>query len=107
MAYSKETQAKYDRLEKIASRALALLRKSPHPKAEMEWAEHLLREEGLFQSFQDPEPTPGPWVELVIAQSLDMKDHSLPWLEERDIHPEKAENFEELILSLIPKEGGL
>ena len=46
-------------------------------------------------------------MELVIARSLDLKDNSLPWLEERDIHPEKAENFEELILSLIPKEGGL
>ena len=107
MAYSKETQAKYDRLEKIASHALTLLKRSPHPKTEMEWAERRLREEGLFRSYQDPEPTPGPWTEHVIARSLDLKDNSLPWLEERDIHPEKAQTFRSLILQLVPKESGL
>ena len=38
----------------------------------------------------------------VIAQNLDLMDDSIPWMKERDSHPEKAETFEELILQLIP-----
>ena len=50
--------------------------------AQMQWAEQRLSE--------------------VIAQNLDLMDDSIPWMKERDSHPEKAETFEELILQLIP-----
>ena len=43
----------------------------------------------------------------MIAQNWDLKEETLPWLEERDSHPENAETFDSLILQLIPSEGGL
>jgi hypothetical protein len=42
----------------------------------------------------------------VIAENPDLVD-SLFYIECRGSHPEAAEMFEELILSLIPTEGGL
>ena len=42
-----------------------------------------------------------------LAQNPDVMSECISWLLERDSHPEKAETFESLILSLIPSEGGL
>jgi hypothetical protein len=35
-----------------------------------------------------------------------LMDEAMPWWEELDILPEEAETFENLILQLIPSEGG-
>ena len=43
----------------------------------------------------------------MIAQNPDLTHQSVPWIKEKGLHPEKAESFESLILSPIPKEGGL
>ena len=43
----------------------------------------------------------------VLAENTGLVDDVFPSLEERDIHPEKAPTFENLILSLIPKVGDL
>ena len=48
------------------------------------------------------------WAEEVISQNerLVGRKPSVK-IQERGLHPEKAETFEELIWSLIPMEGGL
>lgn len=95
------------RLEVIARRAIFLLSRSPDPETEMVWAERRLREADLL-GFVDPDPKdPVGWAEIAIGLNPDLMDQSLPWLEERDSHPEKAPTFENLVLSLIPSEGGL
>jgi hypothetical protein len=73
---------KRDWLRKIADHAAKLLNEESSAPAQMQWAEQRLSE--------------------VIAQNLDLMDDSIPWMKERDSHPEKAETFEELILQLIP-----
>jgi hypothetical protein len=94
-------------LDKIADRAAHLLMKeSDDPQAEMRWAEDKLMEANLFNGNPDRK-NPQQWAEEVIAQNDNLADESLPWIKERDLHPEKAETFENLILSLIPTEGGL
>ncbi len=93
-------------LDKIARRAVLLLKESEDPRAEMRWAESRLLEANLLNWSQQGE-SPQVWAERVIAQNLDLEDQSGPWLKERDSHPEEAETFESLILSLIPSEGGL
>ena len=72
----------------------------------MLWAERRLFQENLLGS-DPPSRDPVAWTEHVIARNLDLMDQSIPWLAERDSHPEKAETFEELILRLIPSEGVL
>lgn len=103
---SSEQSRKQGWLNQIASRALSLLQSNPDPQAQITWADNQLEEANLY----DPplsRLSPQDWTEQAIAQNLDVMDQSIPWLEERDSHPEKSEDFEELILSLIPKEGGL
>jgi hypothetical protein len=93
-------------LNRIAERAAFLLKESEDPQAEMHWAESRLLEANLLNWIQQGK-SPQVWAELVIAQNPDLEDQSVPWLKERGSHPEKAETFENLILSLIPSEGGL
>jgi hypothetical protein len=105
MALSEESQRRQALLDKISSRAEALLKESPDPRQEMEWAENRLFEANLFSG--NPPKSPAPWVQQVIAENWDLQDESIPWVLEKDSRPEKAETFENLILSLIPSEGGL
>ena len=107
MAYPKEHQAKLDYLEKIAHHASALLKKSPSPHHEMSWAEDHLWRAGLWLG-NDPEVKDrASWTAQVIAQNPELLDRSLPYLEDKGLHPEQAESFEGLISLLIPREGGL
>jgi hypothetical protein len=46
------------------------------------------------------------WTQAVIATNPDLVD-SLFYLQERAREPERAQTFENIILSLIPSEGGL
>ena len=104
----RQSQAKREPLsilDKIASRAENLLKQSQDPQKEMQWAENRLLEADLLSSTPSRK-NPQDWAEQAIAQNPDLTDQSLPWLKERDLHPEKAETFEELILSLIPSESG-
>ena len=94
-------------LDRIASRAAKLLKESPNPQQEMEWAEHRLWQESLFSPHRVDRSSPSKWVQEVLAQNLDVREDSIPWVLERDSHPERAETFESLILSLIPSESGL
>ena len=95
-------------LDRIASRAAQLLKENEYPQAEMKWAEERLREAGLFPLFLKPNlKDPRVWAQEVLEDSLDIRDGSLPWVRAHNSHPERAETFESLILSLIPKEGGL
>jgi len=93
------------RLDKIANRAVELLKEEENPKRAMKWAENRLLEENLFNGNPNRK-NPREWAEQVIAQNPDLTD-SLPYLKGKGLYPEKAETFEELILSLIPSEGGL
>ena len=93
-------------LSKTARRALALLSKSDYPQAEMIWADGRLTEAGLL-SWSPPTSDPARWTAQAIAQNPDLMDQSIPYLLEKDSQPQEAETFEELILSLIPTEGGL
>ena len=97
---------KLDRLQKIADRALHLLKEEDNPELAMRWAEDHLREANLY-NFPPHTNDPEKWADQVIAQNPDMVDQSLPWIQERDSHPERAETFESLIFNLIPTEGGL
>lgn len=97
---------KHEVFAQVANRALHLLKQSPSPQREMSWAEDQLREANLL-GFSPERQSLARWTEQAIAQNPDLRDKSLPWLRERDSHPEKAETFEELILRLIPSEGGL
>ncbi len=89
----------------IARRALELLTESDDPQQEMRWAERRLWEAGLLNF--DPPSLPARWTEQVIAENLDVLDQSVPWLRERGSEPQNAETFEQLILTLIPSDGGL
>ena len=93
--------------ERIALQAAKLLKDSPSPQREMAWAENRLSEANLFSGNQPDRRNPSRWAEQVIALNPDLTDQSLPWLQEKDSHPEQAETFESLILSLIPSESGL
>ena len=108
MALSNESRRNQDWLDKIARRALLLLKESDHPQREMQWAENRLWQEGLWQGNPPDPKNLFQWTEHVIAQNPEMTDQDVPfWLQQRALHPERAETFESLILQLIPKEGGL
>ena len=94
-------------LDRIAAKAAELLKQSPNPQREMTWAERRLEESSLFEGNRPRTDNPSIWTEQVIAQNPDLMDQSIPWLKERASHPEEAETFEQLILQLIPQEGGL
>ena len=100
-------QENRDLLGQIAARALELLKEEPPAQqaAAEAWAEGLLQEERLLTSDPDRK-NPALWTAQALAQNQDLTE-VLPWLRERGSHPEKAETFEELIRSLVPKEGGL
>ena len=106
MALTKESQQKQDWLKQIADQAAKLLKDDPSPRQQMDWAVHRLEEASLY-SGNPPPLSPRAWADQVIAQNLDLKDEAMPHLEERDLHPEKADSFESLILQLIPSESGL
>jgi hypothetical protein len=95
------------RLARIADRALMLLEdeSQAQQQAEMLWAERMLFEANLL-GFDPPRSSPQAWTDQAIGQNLDLIDSFL-WLQQRDIFPEYAETFEELIYDLVPKEGGL
>lgn len=96
-----------DRLDRIARRALFLLRRSEDPQAEMRWAERRLEEQDLWHGNVPGNPEDlRAWTDMVIAGNPDLVD-SLFYLECWDSHPERAQSFENIILSLIPTEGGL
>jgi hypothetical protein len=104
MAPSPTSQRRLARLSKISERAPSLLKESDDPKAEMDWALHRLEQRSLYLG--NPSPLAlAQWTEQVIAQNPELMEVFL-YLQERDIHPEKAETFEELILDLIPQKGG-
>jgi hypothetical protein len=108
MALTKEGQQKRDWLNGIAEQAQKLLSQEPNKSQQMEWAVRRLEEADLYEDNSPPSnASPRAWAEQVIAQNPDLVDQTLPWLQERDIHPEKAQTFESLILQLIPSEGGL
>lgn len=95
-------------LDRIAKRAAKLPKESENPKAEMLWAEKRLREAGLFPLFLNPDlENPRVWALQVLEDNWDIRDESLPWVRAHNSHPERAETFENLILSLIATEGGL
>ena len=94
-------------MNKIADHALSLLKASRDPQSDMKWAEDRLEAEGLLGWQRLERDNPRLWTERAIAQNRDLKDQSIPHLQDRDLHPEEAETFEGLILSLIPTEGGL
>ena len=104
-----ESQQAHDWLDKIARRALHLLKASDDPSRKMTWAEDLLFKEGLWQGNPPDRQNPFQWTEQVIAQNPEMLDQDVPfWLQQRGLHPEQSETFESLILQLVPgKEGGL
>ena len=83
----------------------AMKEEAEDPQRAMTWAENRLFEEGLFNAHPAPQ-RPKAWTEHVIAQNPDLME-VLPYLEEKNLRPEEAESFEDLILSLIPTEGGL
>lgn len=100
----RHTQA---RLDRIAHRALFLLRRSPDPQSEMRWGERRLEEQDLWHgNAPSNREDLRAWADVVIADNRDLVD-SLFYLAERDSHPERAQSFENLVLSLIPSEGGL
>ena len=72
----------------------------------MAWANKRLDEESEIGSLPSTQ-TPSDWTDQAIAQNPDLMDQSIPWLTEKDIHPETMETFGSLILSLFPTEGGL
>ncbi len=97
-----------EKLEAIADRAKSLLAESPDPQQEMEWAERRLTEAGLLNYLGELDrANPVRWVQQAIEDNPDLASESLPWLRERGVDLSKAETFEELILRLIPSEGGL
>jgi len=104
---SPEFQQKQDWLDQISRHALVLLRQESQPQAQrsMRWAERRLSEANLW-SGNPPNDLPS-WTAQVIARNPDLMGDSLPHLQERDLHPEKAESFESLVLQLIPSESGL
>lgn len=105
MALTEAGQQKQEWLAQISSRALELLKQEPNKIQQMDWAQQKLEEADLYRG-NSPPLNPRAWVEQVIARNLDLMDDSIPWLEERDSHPEKAQTFDQLILSLIPSESG-
>jgi hypothetical protein len=72
----------------------------------MRWAERRLFEQNLLHS-DPPRQDPQAWCEQAIAGNWDMADESMFYIACRGSQPELAQTFEELILSLIPSEGGL
>ena len=109
MALPKQIQQRLDQLNLIAARAVALLKESENPEQEMEWAEGRLQEQNLLSAgdLWKVRKDPVAWVEEALVENPDIYEISLPWVKERDNHPEEAETFTQLILSLIPTEGGL
>ena len=109
MVLPKQIQQRLQQLNLIAARAVALLKESPDPEQEMVWAEDRLSDQNLlaagelWKERKDPEA----WVEAALVENPDIFEISLPWSKERNNHPETAESFNQLILSLIPTEGGL
>jgi hypothetical protein len=97
---------KRELLDKVAARAVKLLKALPNQQEWMSWAERVLEEASLLTS-DPPRKTPELWTERAIALNPDLLDQSAPYLLERDVRPDKAETFEELIRSLVPSEGGL
>jgi hypothetical protein len=79
------------------------LKRSDNAQAEMAWAEQRLFEENLLHC-DPPKRDLRAWTEHVIADNPDLVD-SLPYLAERDCRPERAQTFENLVLSMIPSEG--
>jgi hypothetical protein len=94
-------------LDRISKQALSLLQEEEDPKQAMAWAENRLREGNLFPLFLNPSDNPSAWVQQVISDNPDILGESVPWMMERYRQPDGAETFEELILNLIPTEGGL
>ena len=92
------------RMDHIANRAVELLKTSPDSKREMEWAENKLEEQGLWSGLANRQH-PGSWAQEVIAQNPAMSD-ILPYLQEKNIQPETSPDFQSLLNSLIPSEGG-
>ena len=98
---------KRELLDKVARPAAKLLKGEPSAQqTAMSWAERVLEEASLLTS-DPPRKTPELWTEQAIALNSDLLDQSAPYLMERDVRPDKAETFEELIRSLVPSEGGL
>jgi hypothetical protein len=93
-------------LDRAASRADELLSKSPNPQADMAWAEGRLEEAGLLEG-NPSRKNPFSWSQDALAENPALLEQSPGYLQERGTQPEKAPTFENLILSLIPTEGGL
>jgi hypothetical protein len=103
-----ETPPDQEWLNQIARRASALLKKEPAPRQQMSWAEDHLFKAGLWLGdVEEKAPAPASWTAQVIAQNRELVDRSLPYLQNKGLHPEEAENFESLVRQLVPKEGGL
>jgi hypothetical protein len=108
MALTEEGQQSQDRLDQIARHAAALLKKEPLPHRQMNWAEDHLWKAGLWLGdVEEKAKDRASWTGQVIAQNRELLDRSLPYLQDKGLHPEEAETFESLVRQLVPKEGGL
>ena len=94
-------------LARIADRAVVLLRESDNPQQEMAWAEDRLEEANLWWGSLPDRKSPERWVQAVLEDNWNLLDQSVPWMLERDLRPESALSFHELISNLLPSEGGL
>ena len=99
-------QREKDLLERIAERALKLLKEEPDPQSSILWVEKCLQEANLLNTDGDRNNL-REWANTVIRDNPNLLEISIPWVVEHNSHPEKAETLEDLIWALIPQEGGL
>jgi hypothetical protein len=89
-----------DRLAKL------LAKYSPERQSKiMDWVESRLEDNSLLTGNPD-RSTMRQWLTDVIEDNPNLMEQSVDWAMDRGTRPEKAETVEELILSLIPSEGG-
>ena len=99
-------QREKDLLERIAERALKLLKEEPDPRSSILWVEKCLQEANLLNTDGNRDNL-REWANTVIRDNPNLLEISIPWVVEHNSHPEKAETLEDLIWALIPQEGGL
>ena len=106
MAQTSERAERVLLLNKAIDRAAELLGESENLRQEMTWAEDRLEEANLFSGPQPNRKDPVIWAREVVGNPY-VREESVPWMRERGTDPSQAETFEQLILSLIPRESGL
>lgn len=99
-------QLRHRFLARVAKRLEQLLREDPDRDETMHWVEMTLFE-ASGDSVEPDRRSLGHWTHNLIEASPWLYAEGAPWAMAHGLRPNQADNVHELIVSLIPSEGGL